>query len=240
MKVPPWEEFNVSVLKVLNDGEIFSIRELRRDVSERMNLSEEKLSATLSSGQSTVANRIGWAASYLTRVDALERPQRGHYRITSIGRQLLQDNPDRVTESDLRKLAKPDDRWWVAATKPTNGAKDHADSDEVDTKLDPIEQVEQGIARIHEDIGHQLLTRLQEREPEFFEEAVVDLLLKMGYGGAHGRGQVTKFTRDGGIDGGYRPRCVGPEQSLYSSETLRISQFSSTSGSAKFCRSTAR
>lgn len=201
MHVPSWENFNIWVLKVLSDGETLSIRELRREVSVMMSLKEEQLSATLSSGQTTVANRIGWSASYLTRVDALERPQRGQYRITQIGRQLLRSNPSLITETDLRKLAKPDDRWWVAGPKQEDSLKDFNDVDEVDTRLDPIAQVEQGIARIHEDIRHQLLSRLQEREPDFFEEAVVDLLLKMGYGGAHGRGEVTKYTGDGGIDG---------------------------------------
>ena len=137
----------------------------------------------------------------MTRVDALERPRRAHYRIAPIGRQLLAAHPEGVTEAHLRERAKPGDRWWVAAPKNDADVTVVETADEVETKLDPIEQVEQGINRIHEDIGHQLLSRLQEREPEFFEEAVVDLLLKMGYGGVHGRGQVTKFTRDGGIDG---------------------------------------
>lgn len=200
MSVPSWEEFNVWILRVLEGGETLSIRELRRAVSVQMNLTEEQLSVTVSSGQSMVANRIGWAASYLTRVDALERPKRGQYQIADIGRQLLVDHPDGVTEMHLRQLAKPGDRWWVAAPKQ-DGVVGIDATEEVDTKLDPIEQVEQGINRIHEDVGHQLLSRLQEREPDFFEAAVVDLLLKMGYGGAHGRGQVTKFTGDGGIDG---------------------------------------
>jgi restriction system protein len=201
MSVPSWEEFNVWILRVLEKGETLSIRELRREVAVRMNLTEEQLSATVSSGQSTVANRIGWAASYLTRVDALERPKRAHYRIAPIGRQLLAEHPEGVTEAHLRERAKPGDRWWVAVPKHDANVPVSEAADEVETKLDPVEQVEQGIGRIHEDVGHQLLSRLQEREPEFFEQAVVDLLLKMGYGGAHGRGQVTKFTRDGGIDG---------------------------------------
>src|SRR5690625_520829 len=201
MDVPSWEEFNIWVLRVLRDGETLSLRELRREVSLRMDLTEDQLTLTLSSGQAVVANRIGWSVSYLTRVDALERPRRGHYRIAVVGRQLLADHVERVTEADLRALAKPGDRWWVTKPKPDDAAKNLETVDEVDTKLDPIEQVEQGINRIHEEIGHQLLSKLQEREPEFFEEAVVDLLLRMGYGGAHGRGQVTKFTRDGGVDG---------------------------------------
>jgi restriction system protein len=201
MTVPSWEEFNVWILRILQNGETLSLRELRREVPVRMNLTEDQVSVTVSSGQSTVSNRIGWAASYLTRVDALERPKRGHYRIAPIGRQLLDEHPEGVTEAHLRELAKPGDRWWVAASKSDADVTVVEAADEVETRLDPIEQVEQGIDRIHEDVGHQLLSRLQEREPEFFEEAVVDLLLKMGYGGVHGRGQVTKFTRDGGIDG---------------------------------------
>src|SRR5699024_6370871 len=161
MKVPSWEEFNVWVLRVLSDGETRSLRELYREVPARMNLPEEYISVTLSSGQSTVANRIGWSASYLTRVDALDRPKRAHYRITGIGRKLLADNPERVSEAALRKLAKSDDRWWVTKPKVAEGIGTLNAVDEVDTKLDPIEQVEQGIARIHEEISQQLLTRLQ-------------------------------------------------------------------------------
>ena len=201
MKVPSWEEFNVWVLTVLNDGKTRSLRELYREVPARMNLAHEYQLVMLSSGQPTVANRIGWSASYLTRVDALERPKRGEYRIADIGRKLLATHPERVSEADLRKLAKPDDQWWVTTPKVDGGAQSLNTVDEVETKLDPIEQVEQGIDRIHEDISQQLLSRLQNREPEFFEQAVIDLLLNMGYGGVHGRGQVTKFTRDGGIDG---------------------------------------
>lgn len=65
----------------------------------------------------------------------------------------------------------------------------------------PTEQVQSGIARIHEEVSAELLTRLQDREPAFFEEAVVKLLLAMGYGGTGGRGAVTQLSNDGGIDG---------------------------------------
>src|SRR5699024_4334961 len=107
-------------------------RELRRQVPVRMNLTEEQLSVTVSTGQSMVANRIGWAASYLTRVDALERPKRGHYRIAHIGRQLLAEHPERVTETHLRERAKAGDRWWVTAPK----------HDEDLTSLEPVDEVD--------------------------------------------------------------------------------------------------
>jgi restriction system protein len=67
--------------------------------------------------------------------------------------------------------------------------------------MTPTEQVEGGIARIHEEVASELLSRLQGKEPAFFEAAVVNLLLAMGYGGETGSGTVTQLTNDGGIDG---------------------------------------
>jgi restriction system protein len=133
-------------------------------------------------------------------VGAIERPQRGHYTITEGGLELLAKHPVGITELDLRGMAKPGDEWWVS--KPVDGAT-ATQMDEATTidPLDPTEQVEQGVARIHADVAAELLERLHAHDPEFFEQAVVELLLAMGYGGAHGSGAPTQLTHDGGIDG---------------------------------------
>lgn len=68
------------------------------------------------------------------------------------------------------------------------------------TPLDPDEQIEDGVSRIHADVADQLLTRIQAQEPEFFEKAVLDLLMAMGHGGAEGSASRTQLSRDGGID----------------------------------------
>ena len=67
--------------------------------------------------------------------------------------------------------------------------------------LDPEEQIETGVARINADIADQLLKRILEQEPVFFEQAVLDLLMAMGYGGADGKATRTQLSSDGGIDG---------------------------------------
>lgn len=69
------------------------------------------------------------------------------------------------------------------------------------TELDPVEQIEQGIDRIHADVASDLLARLHEQDPAFFEQAVLDLLMGMGYGGAEGKATRTQLSADGGIDG---------------------------------------
>ncbi len=67
--------------------------------------------------------------------------------------------------------------------------------------LDPVEQIADGISRIEDEVGIELLSRLRESHPDFFEQAVVDLLLAMGYGGAEQRGTRIGGSGDGGIDG---------------------------------------
>lgn len=197
--MPTWEEFNVPVLTVLSDGATRTLRELRRDVADAVGLTAEQRAETLASGQLRADNRIGWAASYLNRVDALHRPSRGRYEITDFGRELLRQHPDRITENDLKAVAREGDEWWIS--RSSVDGQDREQIDDTATVLDPTEQVEQGVARIHEEVASELLSRLIEQDPAFFEAAVVKLLLAMGYGGVGGRGVTTNLTHDGGIDG---------------------------------------
>jgi restriction system protein len=201
--LPTWNEFAIPVLQYLQDGSTLSGREIVAGVVEATGLTAEQLAETLpSTGERKADNRIGWAMSYLTRVQALARPKRGHYMITARGHQALKDFPEGLTDSDFRELALPGDEWWLK--KRTEGDKHTATAvaeDNGSEGLDPREQVEQGIARIHADVAADLLSRLQDHEPTFFEHAVVTLLVAMGYGGADGRATVTQASGDGGIDG---------------------------------------
>lgn len=197
--LPSWEDFVVPVLTVLSDGAIRTLRDLRKDVADITGLTDDQRSQTLPSGQSRAENRIGWAASFLNRVDALDRPGRGRYVITDLGRELLVSHSNGITVHDLRSLAKEGDEWWKQ--KSSAAVERPSDLDPDLSGLDPTEQVEQGIARIHEEVSSELLARLVDQDPAFFEEAVVKLLLGMGYGGVGGRGIATALGHDGGIDG---------------------------------------
>lgn len=196
---PTWDGFNVPVLEVLSDGVIRSLRDLRRDVADLVGLTSEQRAETLPSGQLRADNRIGWAASYLYRVDALDRPSRGQYVITDFGRELLRDHPNGIAENDLKRYAKEGDEWWLTRSSTSGDGSDPLVTPA--SELDPTEQVEQGVARIHEEVASELLSRLMAQDSTFFEEAVVKLLLAMGYGGVGGRGIATARTNDGGIDG---------------------------------------
>ena len=199
--MPTWEAFMAPTLRVLSDGVVRTRRDIRPLVATESNLSEAQKTVTLSSGQPTFENRIGWGLSFLTNVGALARPSRGNYAITDAGRYLLDRFPNGIVERDVNVLgedpASPIRPYVATVNKKSTFVASLAD----DAVLTPIEQVQSGIARIHEKVANELLERLQEKDPGFFEHAVVKLLLAMGYGGANGSGSVTQLSNDGGIDG---------------------------------------
>lgn len=196
--MPTWDEFMVPMLKVLSDGQMRRLRELRDLLSAEV-LTAEQLAETLPSGDSKADNRIGWAASYLSRVGAIDRPARGQYLITDLGVRVLADHPNGITERQLRTFAREGDTWWASKVDKSSTAV--IPNDLPIASLDPVEQVEEGIRRVNEDVAAELLTRLHGQEPAFFEQAVLDLIMAMGYGGADGTATRTQLSNDGGIDG---------------------------------------
>lgn len=202
--LPTWDDFMAPVLRGLSDGQERRLRELRDQVAKAEGLTDEQLAAVLPTGQSTADNRIGWAASYLNRVGAVTRPARGRYLITDIGRDLLASHPGGITEADIRPLATPGDEWWVAKVqKPLSpgGMPLKAVEATLSPTIDPDELIAQGFNQIHDEVAAELLKRLYEQSPAFFEQAVLDLLIAMGYGGTEGTATRTQLSNDGGIDG---------------------------------------
>jgi len=102
--VPPWPHFSRPVLEVLSDGQVWRTRDLKLAVMDWLQLSEAQRAVTLSSGQGQADNRIGWALSFLTRAQAVEKVKNGESRITDFGREMLQDHPVEITEADLEAV----------------------------------------------------------------------------------------------------------------------------------------
>lgn len=203
-EMPNWESFMIPTLRVLSDGVTRHWREFQPLVADEAQLTEAQRSEVLSSGKLKFENRIGWGVSFLTNVGALTRPSRGHYQITDAGRTLIGLFPNGAREKDIKQLGE-DPASSIRVYKSTVTREKPLESSAIETAdaaaLTPIEQVQNGIERINQEIAADLLDRLQGKEPGFFEQAVVDLLLAMGYGGTTGAGNVTQLSNDGGIDG---------------------------------------
>ena len=169
-------------LRVLSDGAVRTRRDIRSLVARERHLTEEQMTETLASGQPTFENRIGWGLSFLTNVGALARPSRGNYTITDAGRYLLERFPDGFNERDINALGE-DPTSPIRPYVATVSKKQNITESPVETSmLTPIEQVQSGVRRIHEEVASELLQRLQDKDAGFFEQAVVRLLLAMGYG----------------------------------------------------------
>lgn len=199
--VPTWDQYMAPCLRALEDGQVRRTREIVEQAAAYLGLTEDTKAILIPSGQEQWVNRGNWAPSYLARATAAERTARGRYRITDLGRKLLADHPDGITEKHLRALSGDPNaphtfKAFAAPSQPSSPV-----AAEESSKLDPEEQIESGVARIHADVADQLLSRILEQEPVFFEQAVLDLLIGMGYGGAEGAATRTQLSNDGGIDG---------------------------------------
>lgn len=196
-EVPIWPVFVAHVLRVLSAGETMHRRDIFSRAIDSAELSTPARAETLNTGGLRSEQRLGWAISNLLKAKWIERPVRANYRITEAGREWLSKHPEGISDfSTARLLFAP---FWPQPDPQVTAAPV---LDEVLVEdFDPIEQIESGINRIHSDVGDALLTRLRESHPDFFEQAVVDLLLKMGYGGAEQRGKRIGGSNDGGVDG---------------------------------------
>jgi restriction system protein len=93
-------------------------------------------------------------------------------------------------------------------------AKDKNEVAEVETEITskqtPEELLEDGYQRIRQELAQELLNRVKSSSPRFFERLVVELLVKMGYGGSiKDAGQVIGKSGDEGIDGTIKEDRLG-------------------------------
>lgn len=170
-------------------------------MADHFELTEEDRAKLLPSGRQPIyKNRVTWAGTYLVKAGLLERPRRGHIKITPRGREALASNPSRIDNSYLMQFPEFEafQRPRAAIPEVPSAAQE---SDEED-KLPPDEQLLQSYRRLRRSVSQDLLDRIKAAPPEFFEQLVVDLLVRMGYGGSHeDAGQAIGKSGDGGIDG---------------------------------------
>lgn len=204
MSVPDFQTLMLPVLQATAGGEI-SAPELRARVAEAARLSESDLAEMLPSGRvTTFANRVAWANVYLQRAGLIEKVGRGAYRATDAGMEVLDEGPERIDKRFLRRY--PAYREWRRRSmvgRATNDDQERgADPVPAHDEITPEEQVAASHAALVEALETDLLDRVRELSPAFFERLIVDLLIAMGYGGGRDEmGQAIGRGGDGGIDG---------------------------------------
>jgi restriction system protein len=195
--VPDFQSITLPFLKAVADGKDHAAQELAASLAVHFNLSQDDLLELLPSGRQTrFANRVHWAATYLYKCGLLERPKRGVVRITERGHEVLADDPTRL---DLRYLARfPELAAFRSAEVESSEAVGEAVATAVAT---PDERLREAHREIVATLKAELLGRVLEQTPTFFEWLVVELLVAMGFGGAHGRKAHLGRSGDDGVDG---------------------------------------
>jgi restriction system protein len=189
----------------VTDGEI-SASELRDWVATTLGLTDADLAEMLPSGrQTTFANRTAWANVFLQRAGLLEKVSRGVYRITEEGRKVLAEQPERLDMRYLERYpAYVEWRQRSIGIRPVGAESDTAPSGT------PEEQIEASHKALTAALQADLLERVREMPPAFFERLIVDLLIAMGYGGGRAEmGQAIGRPGDGGIDGMIKEDALG-------------------------------
>lgn len=201
MPVPDFQTFLRPALAAVADGAPRHIREIRQKIAAEFKLSEVDLSELLPSGKQTrFDNRVAWAVSFLNAAKLIERPARSIAKVTPRGLEELNIGPPRFTVRYLMKY--PEFQAFRGAAEPSSTTPINAAEQAETSSATPSEQMESAYERIRAELASEVLDRVKNSSPVFFERLVVDLLLKMGYGGSRkDAGAAIGRTGDDGIDG---------------------------------------
>ena len=177
------------------------VREAVELISEKLDLTPEEREATIPSGSATlISSRVAWAITYLVQAGLITRPRRGYFLISEAGRAVLENDLDKLDLTYLkqipefieftnRKGSKSEDVSGAKAQPVATGG------------ASPEEVIGSAYEELEADLKEQILERVLQNSPEFFEHLVVRLLSELGYGRADSLSEVLGKVGDGGIDG---------------------------------------
>jgi restriction system protein len=190
------------VLKMAADGGEHKFSQAVEALADQFNLSTEERSELLPSGsQAVFNNRVGWARSYLKQAGLLASPKRGFFTITQTGKELLAKNPEKIDISVLEQYPEFIEFKNRKKDKSENKAQVEI-SAEQESSLTPEDSLASAYKQLRSALESEILSSVKEASPSFFERLVVDLLVKMGYGGSRqDAGKALGKSGDGGIDG---------------------------------------
>ena len=199
MAIPDYQTCMLPFLRFLGDGSEHTLRQAEEALANHFHLTAVERVELLPSGQQGIfKNRIGWARTYLKKAGLIEAPKRGVFKVTDRGIKSLASSPVRIDVRYLEQFAEFIE--FRDASKPESASVSVFET--APSKITPEEAIELAHQGLREQLAQELLSRILSCSPTFFEQLVVELLVKMGYGGSRkDAGERIGQTGDGGIDG---------------------------------------
>lgn len=199
MAIPDYQSVMLPLLKFAGDQEEHSLRQAIDTLAQEFGLTEEERKELLPSGlQEVFNNRVGWARTYMKKAGLLDTTRRGYFRITERGLAVLRQNPSQIDVHFLEKFPEFKEFRSLRHKKDDKIPEKPTEPDETT----PEEALESAYQRIRDDLATEILQQVKASSPSLFEKLVVELLVKMGYGGTRqDAGRAIGRTGDEGIDG---------------------------------------
>ena len=207
---PPFHEFLKPLLMLASDGEI-NVRDSAHAIADDFGLSSQaRLEVTRGGNQRRFIDRTHWAATYLRQANLFETTRRGYVEITPDGMAFNQKYQRAISVDDLRNLPAFIE---FQERRGTRKAQVNCGESSSNSNLTPNDQISEALEEIESELAETLLEQLQNSSPSFFEKAVLDLFLKMGYGGGEKQsGEVLGGVGDEGVDGLINQDALGLER----------------------------
>lgn len=198
MAIPDYQSIMLPLLRLASDGSEHTLREAVEELAEQFKLTEEERKELLPSGaQFTFANRVGWARTYMNKAALLESTRRGYFRITPRGQEVLAKSPSAINVKFLDQFPE-----FIEFRTKHREREQTTEAVETESLQTPGELLEGAYQKLREDLSAELLKTVRECSPAFFERLVIDVLVKMGYGGSRKEaGKAIGRSGDEGIDG---------------------------------------
>jgi restriction system protein len=201
MPIPDFQSLMRPLLEAHADGKEHLNRDLVAQLGEQFGLTEEERREMLPSGGARLFdNRIGWAKSHITQAGLLISPRRAISVITDRGREALRIHPERIDLSVLNGFEGY--REFRNRRKNVEDGESDTSETEIQDAQTPEELLENAYLQVRRQVEAELLSQIKSSPPEFLERVVVDLVVRMGYGGSRkDAGEALGRSGDEGIDG---------------------------------------
>ena len=209
MPIPDYQTLMLPLLKVAENKRECTLKEAIEILADEFKLTEEERTELLPSGQAFLfSNRVGWSRTYLKKAGLLDSPKRGIILITQRGLALLKSVPDRIDNKTLKQFPE-----FLEFQNYKREDEESAISVEVTPETEtqtPEEIIDNAYQRIRRSLAQEIIDTVRNLSPSFFERLVVELLVKMGYGGSiKDAGRAVGKTNDEGIDGTIKEDKLG-------------------------------
>jgi restriction system protein len=194
--IPDYQTVMLPLLRLLSDAKERPMSAAVEAIASEFSLSADERQRLLPSGTSTViGSRVGWARTYLKKAGLVDSPRRGFIRIADRGMTVLKTKPVRI---DVKFLEQFPEFMEFRALRRT----DATEAPPVTESSTPEEALEEAYESVRANLESELLQKVKAASPAFFERLVVELLVRMGYGGSiREAGQAVGRSGDGGVDG---------------------------------------